>query len=80
MNCPKCNSKLVIEIEITGGCYAHQEGEYCYCDDVDIHAELVCINRVNNNKKYCGFRKTPVAGLADQYSISRWLSEHYTED
>lgn len=84
--CPKCGTKLEVDIEINGGCYGHGEGECCYCDSKDISAEAYCpgriilqedkrcANGVRSAYNPCKFRE-PLAGLRDVSGFERWIAE-----
>lgn len=45
MNCPKCNTKMVVEVKLSGGCGGHWgEDARCYCDDPDVRLLWFCPN------------------------------------
>ena len=73
MTCPKCGTKLVFEVELTGGCQGHSGDEYCYCDSPDVHIDVYC-NGMRNHRR-CGYRKRIIT---DRYSLERFFTEHYT--
>lgn len=83
MNCPKCQTSMIIELELTGGCSGHSsEDDYCYCDSPDVHAYWLCPNRRKMNPRggsMCRQGDIPIPHLSDQYGIARWLTEHYQE-
>ena len=76
LNCPECNSKLSIDMDITGGCScSHGEG-YCYCDSLDVNISFRC-NSSNTTKcrKVC----IKPEGLRDRYGIESWIDSHISE-
>ena len=80
-NCPKCGTKLMVEVCLTGGCKGHYfPGDRCYCDAIDVHIELYCPGHSTTKRhRYCGYVQKIVPELTDKYALERWLTEHYKE-
>lgn len=78
-------------VELTGGCIGHfSEDDYCECDPAGVHVEFNCPKsspgeykqvkkeyKFFKNKNICKQQPVKVDELSDQYSIARWLTEHY---
>lgn len=82
MTIPKCKKHkqpMVLVLVTTGGCQGHfGEGDRCYCDNQDVHAEFHCITDPYNTNclpnRWCTERVKIVEGLTDLNSIERWIS------
>ena len=78
MNCPKCDTPMVLKLALTGGCRGHSGEAYCYCDSADVHAEWAC-HYQGPRGRYCLQKALPISELSDKYSIARWLAAHYVQ-
>ena len=82
MNCQTCGAKMEATIEITGGCSGHSDpDDLCYCDSQDVHVEFLCLNEYDRSHKKTGNKNGIIkpSELSDQYSIARWITEHFNE-
>ena len=71
--CPKHKTKMRLILVTTGGCHGHfGEDDNCYCDALDVHAELFCPGTPG---KPCRQQLAVVPGLTDLQAIERWIRE-----
>jgi hypothetical protein len=80
MNCPICEGRMSIELELIGGCEGHYgEDSRCYCDSPDVRCRFICNNQYKRNGKtfYCKQEPMPIYELGDKGAIQRWLNAHF---
>ena len=76
LNCPECKEKLYIDLDITGGCSGHSDGDLCYCDSLDMDVSFFCGNKTN---KKCRNVIIKPKGLRDRYGVAGWINSHISE-